>query len=189
MIKRKYIKWINKTLVNKKWSWFVVEERGKCNQSVLPSNTFKSLWIYAKLDICFPNLPSSLQAVDISSCGNFVVVAVSTGHIDTYNLQSGLHRGQYGKDKGQCLNNRMHVCKPVCCRYDLNAPPVCGILPLPMRALSQMQPFLLSFFQLTVVLSVVWLSTGSTSWPSVPELTSSWRSGSSRAKNFFTHRA
>ncbi|XP_041915856.1 WD repeat-containing protein 36 [Alosa sapidissima] len=38
-------------------------------------------------------------AVDISSCGNFVVVAVSTGHIDTYNLQSGLHRGQYGKDK------------------------------------------------------------------------------------------
>ncbi|KAL2100364.1 hypothetical protein ACEWY4_004758 [Coilia grayii] len=38
-------------------------------------------------------------AVDISPCGNFVVVAVSTGHVDLYNLQSGLHRGQYGTDK------------------------------------------------------------------------------------------
>lgn len=38
-------------------------------------------------------------AVDISSCGNYVVVALSTGHIDLYNLQSGIHRGQYGKDR------------------------------------------------------------------------------------------
>ncbi|XP_063066369.1 WD repeat-containing protein 36 [Engraulis encrasicolus] len=38
-------------------------------------------------------------AVDISPCGNFVVIGVSTGHMDLYNLQSGLHRGQYGADK------------------------------------------------------------------------------------------
>ncbi|XP_028660660.2 WD repeat-containing protein 36 isoform X1 [Erpetoichthys calabaricus] len=38
-------------------------------------------------------------AVDITSCGNFVVIAVSSGHIDVYNLQSGSHRGQYGTDK------------------------------------------------------------------------------------------
>ncbi|XP_030624689.1 WD repeat-containing protein 36 [Chanos chanos] len=38
-------------------------------------------------------------AVDISSCGNFVVVALSSGHIDLYNMQSGLHRGQYGADR------------------------------------------------------------------------------------------
>ncbi|XP_066516110.1 WD repeat-containing protein 36 [Hoplias malabaricus] len=37
-------------------------------------------------------------AVDISSCGNFVVIALSSGHIDVYNMQSGLHRGQYGKN-------------------------------------------------------------------------------------------
>lgn len=38
-------------------------------------------------------------AVDITSCGNFGVVALSTGHIDVYNMQSGMHRGQYGKEK------------------------------------------------------------------------------------------
>ncbi|XP_015192182.2 WD repeat-containing protein 36 [Lepisosteus oculatus] len=38
-------------------------------------------------------------AVDITSCGNFAVVALSSGHIDVYNMQSGYHRGQYGKDK------------------------------------------------------------------------------------------
>nr|AAT68148.1 TA-WDRP-like [Danio rerio] len=38
-------------------------------------------------------------AVDISSCGNFAVIALSSGHIDVYNMQSGLHRGHYGEDK------------------------------------------------------------------------------------------
>ncbi|XP_070537319.1 WD repeat-containing protein 36-like [Ptychodera flava] len=34
--------------------------------------------------------------VDVSSCGNFFVVGWNTGHVDLYNIQSGLHRGQYG---------------------------------------------------------------------------------------------
>lgn len=34
---------------------------------------------------------------DISGCGNFVVIGYSTGHVDTYNLQSGIHRGSYGE--------------------------------------------------------------------------------------------
>uniref|UniRef100_A0A6Q2Y4S7 Uncharacterized protein n=1 Tax=Esox lucius TaxID=8010 RepID=A0A6Q2Y4S7_ESOLU len=38
-------------------------------------------------------------AVDITSCGNFVVVGISSGHIDVYNMQSGMHRGQYGEDR------------------------------------------------------------------------------------------
>ncbi|XP_060768093.1 WD repeat-containing protein 36 [Neoarius graeffei] len=38
-------------------------------------------------------------AVDITSCGNFAVIALSSGHIDVYNMQSGLHRGQYGQDR------------------------------------------------------------------------------------------
>uniref|UniRef100_A0A8C1EBX2 WD repeat domain 36 n=1 Tax=Cyprinus carpio carpio TaxID=630221 RepID=A0A8C1EBX2_CYPCA len=38
-------------------------------------------------------------AVDITSCGNFAVIALSSGHIDVYNMQSGFHRGHYGKDK------------------------------------------------------------------------------------------
>uniref|UniRef100_A0A8C5UH47 WD repeat domain 36 n=1 Tax=Malurus cyaneus samueli TaxID=2593467 RepID=A0A8C5UH47_9PASS len=38
-------------------------------------------------------------AVDITSCGNFAVIGLSTGQVDVYNMQSGIHRGQYGKDK------------------------------------------------------------------------------------------
>ncbi|XP_029427694.1 WD repeat-containing protein 36 isoform X2 [Rhinatrema bivittatum] len=38
-------------------------------------------------------------AVDISSCGNFVVIGLSTGEVDRYNIQSGIHRGHYGAEK------------------------------------------------------------------------------------------
>lgn len=39
------------------------------------------------------------SAVDITSCGNFAVVGLSSGHVDVYNMQSGLHRGHYGEEK------------------------------------------------------------------------------------------
>uniref|UniRef100_A0A6Q2ZKN2 Uncharacterized protein n=1 Tax=Esox lucius TaxID=8010 RepID=A0A6Q2ZKN2_ESOLU len=45
------------------------------------------------------NKNRALNAVDITSCGNFVVVGISSGHIDVYNMQSGMHRGQYGEDR------------------------------------------------------------------------------------------
>ncbi|XP_062334077.1 WD repeat-containing protein 36 [Osmerus eperlanus] len=38
-------------------------------------------------------------AVDITSCGNFAVLGLSSGHVDVYNMQSGLHRGHYGEEK------------------------------------------------------------------------------------------
>ncbi|NXV36831.1 WDR36 protein, partial [Rissa tridactyla] len=38
-------------------------------------------------------------AVDITSCGNFAVVGLSTGQVDVYNMQSGIHRGCYGKER------------------------------------------------------------------------------------------
>ncbi|XP_031952221.1 WD repeat-containing protein 36 isoform X2 [Corvus moneduloides] len=38
-------------------------------------------------------------AVDITSCGNFAVIGMSTGQVDVYNMQSGIHRGRYGKEK------------------------------------------------------------------------------------------
>ncbi|XP_072228107.1 WD repeat-containing protein 36 [Leuresthes tenuis] len=38
-------------------------------------------------------------AVDITSCGNFTVIGSSCGHVDVYNLQSGLHRGCYGDNE------------------------------------------------------------------------------------------
>ena len=48
---------------------------------------------------------SFVQCVTISSCGNFTIVGDSSGHVDIYNVQSGLHRGSLGKDKGTFLNN------------------------------------------------------------------------------------
>ncbi|XP_030049327.1 WD repeat-containing protein 36 [Microcaecilia unicolor] len=38
-------------------------------------------------------------AVDITSCGNFAVIGLSTGDVDKYNIQSGIHRGHYGDGK------------------------------------------------------------------------------------------
>ncbi|XP_055956682.1 WD repeat-containing protein 36 [Patella vulgata] len=40
---------------------------------------------------------TTATAVNITSCGNFVLIGYSSGHVDKYNLQSGLHRGSYGK--------------------------------------------------------------------------------------------
>ncbi|XP_073480708.1 WD repeat-containing protein 36 [Aquarana catesbeiana] len=37
-------------------------------------------------------------AVELTSCGNFVVIGLSNGNVDMYNIQSGIHRGHYGKD-------------------------------------------------------------------------------------------
>ncbi|XP_005281691.2 WD repeat-containing protein 36 isoform X1 [Chrysemys picta bellii] len=47
------------------------------------------------------NKPLDVYAtvVDITTCGNFAVIGLSTGHVDVYNMQSGIHRGHYGKEK------------------------------------------------------------------------------------------
>ncbi|KAM8962305.1 WD repeat-containing protein 36 isoform 1-T1 [Pelodytes ibericus] len=37
-------------------------------------------------------------AVEITSCGNFALIGLSRGDVDLYNIQSGIHRGHYGKD-------------------------------------------------------------------------------------------
>ncbi|XP_071953801.1 WD repeat-containing protein 36-like [Antedon mediterranea] len=44
------------------------------------------------------NLHKHVQAtvVEVTSCGNFAVVGWSTGHVDTYNMQSAIFRGSYG---------------------------------------------------------------------------------------------
>ncbi|NXF36604.1 WDR36 protein, partial [Nyctibius bracteatus] len=46
--------------------------------------------------------------VDITSCGNFAVIGLSTGQVDVYNMQSGIHRGCYGKERGKnCYTSRI----------------------------------------------------------------------------------
>lgn len=39
---------------------------------------------------------TSATCVCLTHCGNFVVIGYSSGHIDKYNIQSGIHRGNYG---------------------------------------------------------------------------------------------
>ena len=39
-------------------------------------------------------------AICMTSCGNFVLIGYSSGHIDKYNIQSGIHRGELVDKKG-----------------------------------------------------------------------------------------
>ena len=39
--------------------------------------------------------PAPVTAVALSRCGNFGFVGSASGRVDRYNMQSGLHRGQY----------------------------------------------------------------------------------------------
>ncbi|XP_037385232.2 WD repeat-containing protein 36 [Talpa occidentalis] len=38
-------------------------------------------------------------AVDVTSCGNFAIIGLSSGAVDVYNMQSGIHRGSFGMDQ------------------------------------------------------------------------------------------
>ena len=40
------------------------------------------------------------QCVTMTGCGNFCMLGMSSGHIETFNVQSGLHRGEFGKPRG-----------------------------------------------------------------------------------------
>ncbi|CAF4154226.1 unnamed protein product [Rotaria sp. Silwood2] len=43
----------------------------------------------------YHNVEVIATCCDISPCGNFCVIGYSTGHIDMFNMQSGLHRGSF----------------------------------------------------------------------------------------------
>ena len=68
----------------------------------------------------------------LSMCGNFVIIGYDSGHVDKYNIQSGIHRGSLcqadldspahpgASIRGICtdgLNQVMHqLTEPVCLR-------------------------------------------------------------------------
>ena len=41
-----------------------------------------------------------MQCVTMTGCGNFVILGMSSGHIELFNVQSGIHRGEIGRPKG-----------------------------------------------------------------------------------------
>ncbi|XP_037086803.1 LOW QUALITY PROTEIN: WD repeat-containing protein 36-like [Pollicipes pollicipes] len=43
-----------------------------------------------------PAARAAASCVDVTACGNFVLIGYETGHVDRYNIQSGLPRGSYG---------------------------------------------------------------------------------------------
>ena len=63
-------------------------------------------WSYHKLKMGdlkllperFGNVKCNIVAtcVCLTACGNFVVIGYSSGHVDRFNIQSGMHRGSYG---------------------------------------------------------------------------------------------
>ncbi len=48
---------------------------------------------------------SMFQSLTVTGCGNFVLIGYSSGHVDKFNIQSGIHRGSYGKPTGQLYIN------------------------------------------------------------------------------------
>ncbi|KAG1680276.1 WD repeat-containing protein 36 [Nymphon striatum] len=44
-------------------------------------------------------LSATAQCLQLTSCGNFVLIGYDSGHIDKYNVQSGMYRGSYGIPK------------------------------------------------------------------------------------------
>ena len=51
----------------------------------------------------------SLQCATITSCGNFAVLGMNTGHVEVFNMQSGLHRGVLGGEGEECWEVRVGV--------------------------------------------------------------------------------
>lgn len=45
------------------------------------------------------NITSS--ALNMTQCGNFVVIGYTTGHVERFNIQSGEHRATYGGTEGK----------------------------------------------------------------------------------------
>ncbi|XP_069481588.1 WD repeat-containing protein 36 [Ambystoma mexicanum] len=77
-----------------------------CHQGYLTCTT----WSYQKTSMgahklrpekFHKNIPLNVYAtaVDLTSCGNFALIGLSTGEVDIYNIQSAIHRGHFGKEK------------------------------------------------------------------------------------------
>ncbi|XP_003426057.1 WD repeat-containing protein 36 [Nasonia vitripennis] len=46
------------------------------------------------------NMNVTATTVTITQCGNYVLAGYNTGHVERFNIQSGVHRSSYGSDKG-----------------------------------------------------------------------------------------
>lgn len=49
----------------------------------------------------------------VSPCGNFVIIGYSSGHVDKFNIQSGLYRGSCQDELNSSIEHRRAHCAPV----------------------------------------------------------------------------
>lgn len=84
-------------------SFLLLHERFKKLPKVMPTVSY-ALRVAIFEVSTFP----CLQCTVITACGNFCVIGYSTGHVDRFNIQSGIHRLSYGAPVGK--PNRRAVC-------------------------------------------------------------------------------
>jgi U3 small nucleolar RNA-associated protein 21 len=46
------------------------------------------------------NMNITATSLTLTQCGNFVVIGYNNGHVERFNIQSGIHRASYGGEKG-----------------------------------------------------------------------------------------
>ena len=62
-------------------------------------------------------LVSLVQCCCVTGCGNFTIIGMSTGHVEMFNIQSGLHRGEFGSPKGRLCPSQLNNNYVSCCLY------------------------------------------------------------------------
>ncbi|XP_073952328.1 WD repeat-containing protein 36 [Choristoneura fumiferana] len=80
---------------DKEWDSIATLHRGK---------SMATTWSYNKIKmgahkLQLPDKAKDVQAtcLTVTQCGNFVVIGYSNGQVHKFNMQSGIHRGQYGQ--------------------------------------------------------------------------------------------
>lgn len=85
-------------------SWYHVNSQNVTWHHVSSQNV---TWHYVTLvycgycnAICAYYVLFCMQCVTVTACGNFAIIGMNTGHVEMFNMQSGLHRGEFGRPRG-----------------------------------------------------------------------------------------
>ncbi|KAK2587602.1 hypothetical protein KPH14_003729 [Odynerus spinipes] len=83
----------------KEWSNIVASHSGLGMVTTWSYNLLK-MGDHKLLPERFRNNPNATAtSLCLTKCGNFVVIGYNTGHVDRFNVQSGIHRASYGNEQ------------------------------------------------------------------------------------------
>uniref|UniRef100_T1J751 WDR36/Utp21 N-terminal domain-containing protein n=1 Tax=Strigamia maritima TaxID=126957 RepID=T1J751_STRMM len=83
----------------REWDNVVACHRGYCTTSIWSTHKRKLGSHYLRHERFKIDLKVVAKCVTLTSCGNFAVIGYDSGHVDVFNLQSGIWRGAYGTPK------------------------------------------------------------------------------------------